>query len=381
MMNEYADAIILLFVVGLRVIVPLGIFRYPLPAIIAALFIDAADKSILELFTNLNLDFYQSYDKALDIYYLSLAYIATFRNWPELTAFGISRFLWYYRLVGTTLFELTGVRALLLIFPNVFEYFFIYVEAARTRWSAMRLSKYHLFAAAAVIWVAIKLPQEYWIHIAKLDATDFFKESILGMPLTATWADALRQNLWLVPAILVIAVAGYFVLRYLEHRLPAPDWSTSFDANRTADRYVHESPVPLAYSHWRTGLLEKFSLVSLISIIFASMLPNISATPLQMTTGVIFVILGNALISHWLAERGVSWKSFAIQFVALATLNFVLGLIYVLVLPTFAGEARWRDVLFFTLLLTLLVTFYDRYRAIYDLRRQKEIGLAHRQSG
>jgi hypothetical protein len=370
-MNEYIDALVLLIVIGLRVIVPLAVFRYPLPTIIAALIIDAADKSILEAFTNLNLDFYQSYDKALDIYYLSLAYIATFRNWPELTAFGISRFLWYYRLVGTTLFELTGFRALLLIFPNVFEYFFIYVEAARTRWSAMRLRKYHLFVAAAVIWVVIKLPQEYWIHIAQLDFTDFLKETILGVPLTATWGEAINENLWIVPVLVVIAVAGYFGLRALENRLPGPDWPTSFDANLTADQYVRTSPVPLAYNHWRTGLLEKLALVALISIIFASMLPNINATPLQMTTGVVFVILGNALISHWLAGRGVTWKSFGIQFAALATLNFVLGLIYVLILPTFDGQARLQDVLFFTLLLTLLVSFYDRYRAIHDLRRQE----------
>jgi hypothetical protein len=43
---------------------------------------------------------YQSVDKGLDIYYLSIAYLATTRNWTSDVAFRIARFLFYYRLVG-----------------------------------------------------------------------------------------------------------------------------------------------------------------------------------------------------------------------------------------------------------------------------------------
>jgi hypothetical protein len=367
-MNEVTDALVFLVVVGLRIIVPLGVFRYPLPAIIAALIIDAVDQTVFELLTELNLDFYQSYDKALDIYYLSLAYIATLRNWPNLFALNVSRFLWYFRLVGTTLFELTGFRALLMIFPNVFEYFFIYIELARTRWSALRLTRYHVLVAAAVIWIFIKLPQEYWIHIAQLDFTEFLKETVLGMPLTASWGEAIRENLWVIPVLVLIAIGVYAGIRELERRLPRPDWPTSFDANQTSDELVRERSIPLAANHWRTGLLEKIALVSLVSIIFASMLPNIDATALQMSFGVGFVVLGNALVSHWLASRGVSWKSFGTQFAALTGINFIIAVAGVILLPVFDGEARLRDILFFVLLLTVLVTFYDRYRAIHDLR-------------
>jgi hypothetical protein len=371
-MGDATDALVLLVVVGLRVFVPLGMFRYPLPVIVASLLIDAADKSILETFTTLNLDFYQSYDKALDIYYLSLAYIATLRNWPNLTAFNISRFLWYYRLIGTTLFELTNVRALLLIFPNVFEYFFIYLETAKTRWNLSRLTRYHLFVAAAIVWVVVKLPQEYWIHVAQLDATDFILESILGMPLTASWGEAIQENLWVIPVLTLAAILAFVGLRTLERRLPKPDWQTSFDADLTTDQYVRTTTAIVSSRHWRTGLVEKVALVALISIIFASMLPNINATPLQMSLGVGLVILGNALISHWLAERGVGWRSFGVQFLALTAINFALALFYVQILPSFDGQARWRDVMFFTLLLTLLVSLYDRYRPLYDLRVANE---------
>ena len=46
------------------------------------------------------LDIYQNYDKALDIYYLVIAYCATMRNWRDPFAFRVGQFLWYCRLVG-----------------------------------------------------------------------------------------------------------------------------------------------------------------------------------------------------------------------------------------------------------------------------------------
>jgi hypothetical protein len=42
-----------------------------LPGIILALLLDGVDQTIFQVFTNLPLDGYQSYDKALDIYYLT----------------------------------------------------------------------------------------------------------------------------------------------------------------------------------------------------------------------------------------------------------------------------------------------------------------------
>jgi hypothetical protein len=68
-----ADQVIFLLVVGLRFGVPLLIFRFPLPAIMAALVIDAADQTIFQNSTDLELTGCQGYDKALDIFYLAIA--------------------------------------------------------------------------------------------------------------------------------------------------------------------------------------------------------------------------------------------------------------------------------------------------------------------
>ena len=64
----------------------------------------------------------------MDVFYLAVAYLATMRNWQALPAYRVGQFLYFYRLVGVVAFELTQTRALLLVFPNTFEYFFIAYE-------------------------------------------------------------------------------------------------------------------------------------------------------------------------------------------------------------------------------------------------------------
>src|SRR6476469_4328900 len=143
---------------------------------LASLVIDGLDQTIFQTFTSLDLEGYQAYDKALDVYYLSIAYIATLRNWTNHTAVGVSRFLYYYRMIGVVIFEVTQLRAVLLIFPNTFEYFFDFYEGVRSRWNPRRLSRKFWIYGAAAIWIFIKLPQEWWIHIAQIDTTDLIRD-------------------------------------------------------------------------------------------------------------------------------------------------------------------------------------------------------------
>src|SRR4051812_1913053 len=170
-----AATVVFLAVVGARFLVPLLIPRYPLPAIIAALILDAADQTIFQSF-GFDPPGYQGYDKAMDVYYLAIAYLSTMRNWTSYPAVQVARFLYFYRLIGVVAFELTDWRPLLLIFPNTFEYFFIAYEAYRLFWNPARVSKRAWVIVAAVIWIFVKLPQEWWIHIAQLDVTDTIAE-------------------------------------------------------------------------------------------------------------------------------------------------------------------------------------------------------------
>ena len=63
---------------------PLFIPRFPLPAILAALVLDGVDQSIFQTF-GYDPPGYQGYDKAMDVFYLSIAYLSTLRNWTTST--------------------------------------------------------------------------------------------------------------------------------------------------------------------------------------------------------------------------------------------------------------------------------------------------------
>jgi hypothetical protein len=372
-----SDLLVFVLVLALRLLVPLGIPRYPLPAILAAFLIDGFDQTIFQRFTTLNLDFYQGYDKALDVYYLTLAYISTLRNWTHRYAFRVDRFLLYYRLAGVVLFELTHIRPLLLIFPNTFEYFFDFYEGVRLRWDPLRMSKRFVLGAAAFIWIVIKLPQEYIIHVAQVDTTDWIKANIFGVAASASWGEALANRplvtLALAGAVVAAALAVWWLAR---HRFPPPDHSWRLAADPIpADLAARSDRLAAAPGPFRLtdpALLEKIALVSLVTIIFAQVLPDVQAGPLTIAGGVAFVIVANTALSTWLSRRGWARTLTVGHFAALAAVNAGLIVLYALLLPGANGSLSLGSTLFFALLLTLIVSLYDRYRPIHLARFASE---------
>jgi len=371
-MTAASDQLVLGIVVAARLLVPLLIPRYPLPGILAALVIDAADQTIFQTFTNLNLEGYQGYDKALDIYYLTIAYISTLRNWSNRFAFQVSRFLFYWRLVGVALFELTHLRALLLIFPNTFEYFFIFYEAYRLRWDPAKMSQRLVIGAAAGIWIVIKLPQEWWIHIAQFDTTDMIKERVIGVSVDTPWGEIVATNPGVFVAALLLAAALAIIVYGLARRnLPPADhkpvlaadaYQPQFDAELAQVARAIEAREILDWA-----LFEKVVMVTLVSVIFAEVL-EVGATDAQLATGIATVVVVNTVLSHLLARRGVGWASTLRQFVVMAMVNLSLLLALAGLLRRTGGSVDFATPLFFALLLTLLVVLFDRYRQVYLMR-------------
>jgi hypothetical protein len=328
-------------VVLLRFLVPLLIPRFPLPAIIACLVIDAADQTIFQAFTDDPLPGYQTYDKALDVYYLAIAYVSTMRNWTDPVASGVARFLYLYRLVGVTAFELLGWRWLLLVLPNTFEYFFIAYEAVRTKWDPRRITAVGVVALAAVIWVFVKLPQEWWIHIAKNDFTEFMSDHPIA---------------WLVIGAAAAAAVAVFVR--FRSRIPAPDWSFSVDVDRHLEPNVADTAPRRLFS---PDLWEKVALLSMLSVIFAQILPGVESGPLGITIGVTILVVSNAAVTEFLRRRGRTWSTALSQFVSMLLINGGLVVLDAMI----GGDADRPDgnTLFFVVLLSLLIALYDRYSA------------------
>ena len=365
------EGVVFWAVVAARVVVPLGVFRFPLPAMLVALVIDGVDQSIFQAF-GIELEGYQSYDKALDVYYLSMAYLAMMRNWVNQDAFDIGRFLYYFRLVGVVLFEQTQVRALLLVFPNTFEYFFDAYEAIRTRWDPRRLARVALIGLAAFIWIFIKLPQEWWIHVAQLDATDFIKTTFFGVDPSTPWPEAIAAAPWVVVAVVVAIVAAIVVVwRVVVPRLPPADHPFTVDADAHQPmvdgdaidrerRRIAEKVVALE-------LLEKIVLIGLVSIIFSRMLPGSDPTAIDVLIGVAVVVVVNTLISSFLVRRGERPSGALMQFVVTFGINAAIVLVGGIVTETMRGVLLEHAIVY-VLLISVIVTGYDRYRPLYKAR-------------
>jgi len=356
-----SDQAVFLLVVGLRFGIPLLIPKFPLPAIIACLVLDAADQTIFQQYTDLNLDGYQGYDKALDIFYLAIAYLSTIRNWADPVAYGVARFLWYYRLVGVVLFELTETRALLIIFPNTFEYFFIAYEAVRCLWDPTRLKRRQVYLMAAFIWIFIKLPQEWWLHIAQLDFTDFMKRDVFGTTPETPWGEALSQNWWFVIVMAVVIGLLVFAAKRLWPRLPAPDWSFTFAVDRHVDRSAPVDAAARTAWDW-PRVIEKVALTSLITIVFAQLVPSNDASPLQLTIAVAVLIVSSSAVSLWMSRHGVSWSTTAREFGAMLVVNLLISIGYIALLRRSDTPINEGALVFFVVLLTLLITLFDRFR-------------------
>ena len=283
-------------VVTARFLLPLLILRYPLPAILGCLVLDAVDQTIFQTF-GYDPPFYQGYDKAMDVFYLGVAYISTLRNWVSLPAFKVSRFLFFYRQIGVVAFELSQVRALLLVFPNTFEYFFIAYEAIRSRWKTVRYSMRFWVLLAAFIWIFVKLPQEYWIHIAQLDFTD-----------------TVDNYWWFGPAcilgILLLLAIFWFVVRPrldpVDHgwQFKAPPLPEAMDEAAERDAWVAKHGKVFSEAS-----LEKVFLIGLLSVIFGQVLPGVTASTLQLFTWIAIFVVINALIGLWTARRGYGINS------------------------------------------------------------------------
>jgi hypothetical protein len=371
---ESDDLLVFLLVVAARLLVPLAIPTRPLPAILVALVLDAVDQTVFQTFTVLNLTNYQGYDKALDVYYLTIAYLSTLRNWADRAAFGIGRFLFYDRLLGVALFELTLLRPLLLVFPNTFEYFFIFYEVVRLRWNPRRLTRRLLLAAAATIWVVVKLPQEYWIHIARLDTTDLIKRRLFGVPVETGWgAIVAMYPIAFVGAGVALALLAALARWGVGAMLPPADWPRSFDPDARGRDVTPAQVRAAVLAHARLlfdrELAEKVALVSLVTVIFSQILPGVRASNVQLAVGVAVVVLANTALTESMARSGVGWPSLALQFAASVVVNLGVVVAFDLVLlPIAGGRINLAHTLFFALLLTLLVTLYDRYQPFHAAR-------------
>jgi hypothetical protein len=169
-----------LIAIAVRVVVPLLILRWPLAGGLAAMLADACDVVLVE-FIGLGGfgGHYAETDKLLDTYYLTLELLVAWRwtspwaKWPAVA-------LYADRLLGVALFEITGARWLLLVFPNLFENWWLYCVAVERFVPRLYPRSFMTTAVPMVLLLIPKLGQEWLLHYEKAKPWDWIKRNLLG---------------------------------------------------------------------------------------------------------------------------------------------------------------------------------------------------------
>jgi hypothetical protein len=153
----------LTIVVTVRLLVPLAILRWPFAGSLLALAVDIADLIVYGVTGFPPFD-YQRFDKLLDVHYIALQVIAAQRWSPPMR--WTANILCSYRFVGMALYELTGVRAMLFAFPNVFTFWFILCSGVMTYRPSYEWTWLRAWRAAGIVLLPT-LALEYALHFAR----------------------------------------------------------------------------------------------------------------------------------------------------------------------------------------------------------------------
>ena len=144
-----------------RVAGALPVLRWAFAGGLVAVFTDLSDLFLRNLLDLGGVRNYQALDKWLDQAY-QLTFLIVALRWRG-TARSVAVALFAFRLAGFALFEATGARVVLLAFPNVFEWWFLFV-ASLPHWRPHFAFTRRNTALALAGLTALKLLHEYALH-------------------------------------------------------------------------------------------------------------------------------------------------------------------------------------------------------------------------
>jgi hypothetical protein len=143
-----------------RVAGALPVLRWPFAGALVALLTDFGDLFLMDWLGGIS--DYQRFDKVCDLAYMATFAIVALR-WKPLER-NVALALLVLRLTGDVLFELIGAREILFLFPNVFEFWFIFV-AARDRFRPSARIGLRVTAIALAGLLLMKETQEWFLHV------------------------------------------------------------------------------------------------------------------------------------------------------------------------------------------------------------------------
>ncbi len=154
-----------LVIAVVRILGSLPVLRWPLAGGILAILVDLSDLLLRDALDLGGVPDYQSLDKWLDQVYQACFLIVALR-WRGVER-RVAVALYLFRLVGFFIFELTGDRVVLFLFPNVFETWFMAIAAIHVLRPGFAWTPARTVFALAVLTV-LKEIQEWALHVGRI---------------------------------------------------------------------------------------------------------------------------------------------------------------------------------------------------------------------
>ena len=149
------------------------VLRWALMGAVLAIIIDFSDLFWMGFLDLGGVPNYQAFDKWLDLIYM-FAFFTVAMKWSGYDR-SIAIVLFVFRMIGFAVFELTHIRFLLFLFPNVFEFWFLFV-VARKHYRLQQVMTLKNICLVLLICLILKLGQEWILHGGKyLDRFTFFE--------------------------------------------------------------------------------------------------------------------------------------------------------------------------------------------------------------
>ncbi len=195
-------------IAAVRVIGSLPVLRWPFYGALFAMLIDQSDLLLMNLLHLGGVNDYQTFDKYLDQVYLALFLLVALRiatatasrtDLPSASRDAaiernVSVGLYAYRTLGFVAFELTQARGLLLFFPNLFEFWYLFIAArvqfhleARLPLRLRRVTRQSDESSSGQAGLSSVRPSSTALVLCALTALKLFQEYVLH---EARWLDS-----------------------------------------------------------------------------------------------------------------------------------------------------------------------------------------------
>ena len=166
----------------------------------AGLLADNFDTIIISIIGVGTFENYTLADKLLDTYLLTVFLYFSLR-WESKLARNAGIALFSYRLIGVIVLAIVNERSLVFLFPNLWEFFFIYQSVTLKWWPHLQIDGYRRLVKVLSALLILKLIQEYTVHLAEFQImcsiyvnTSEFTKPYLGTALKEFADDYLK--LW-----------------------------------------------------------------------------------------------------------------------------------------------------------------------------------------